>query len=162
MSEELISSTGEKAVVRASGEALTVKAGDAEFTFQVTWEGPAEGRINTLTGARQFFAHQRGDEVEVWLDGEIHRVRRNTSGARANKSSTAFSGEVSAPMPGMVVRVLVSEGAEVSEGDGVVVLESMKMQLTLTAPREGIIRNLAAVPGTMVEQGAVLVHVEAP
>ena len=71
------------------------------------------------------------------------------------------SGEVSikAPMPGMIVDVPVSEGEEVSEGQTVVILESMKMQNELKAPRDGVVQRIGVEPGQSVEQKKVLVTI---
>lgn len=66
---------------------------------------------------------------------------------------------VVAPMPGRVVRVLVSLGDEVSASQGVVVVEAMKMENELRTPRAGRVREIAVTPGTSVEAGRVLVVV---
>jgi len=61
-----------------------------------------------------------------------------------------------APLPGLVIRYEVKEGDRVNEGDAVVVFEAMKMQSTLSAPRDGIIKALTCSPGEKVSKGAVL------
>lgn len=160
MSEELISATGETAVVRASGDTLSVVVGGGERTFTIDWDGVAEGRIGTGARTQRFFAHRRGDEVDLWLNGEIYRLAKVASGVRKTKGNVTASGDVTASMPGVVVRVLATDGDTVVEGDGIVVLESMKMQLTLSAPRAGVVRSLTAVQGTMVQQGDVLARIE--
>jgi biotin carboxyl carrier protein len=65
-----------------------------------------------------------------------------------------------APMPGRVVRVLVLEGDVVEAGQGCVVIEAMKMQNELKAPKAGVVRKLAAGVGETVAAGAVLLVVE--
>lgn len=64
------------------------------------------------------------------------------------------------PMPGRVVRVLVSPGETVTQGQGCVVIEAMKMQNELKAPRAGIVAKLTATVGETVAAGAVLLVVE--
>ena len=59
-------------------------------------------------------------------------------------------------MQGTIVKVAVEEGAPVAEGDLVVVLEAMKMEQPLTAPRDGTVRDLAAEVGATVTSGAVI------
>jgi pyruvate carboxylase subunit B len=67
-------------------------------------------------------------------------------------------GVVKAPMPGLVVRVLVGVGDVVVAGQGLVVLEAMKMENELKAPAAGVVREVRAVQGAAVEKGNVLVE----
>ena len=64
--------------------------------------------------------------------------------------------EVSAPLPGLLVEVRVTEGQRVGEGEVVAVLESMKMHLELRAPRPGVVRALRASVGQEIAQGDTL------
>jgi biotin carboxyl carrier protein len=70
------------------------------------------------------------------------------------------SAQVVAPMPGKVVRVLVSVGAQVEAGDGLVVVEAMKMQNEMKSPGSGTVTALHAEVGATVNAGDVLVIVE--
>ena len=63
-------------------------------------------------------------------------------------------------MPGTVVRVLVAEGQEVEARDILVVVEAMKMEMPLPAPRAGIVRAVHVAEGDTVGRGAVLVELE--
>jgi biotin carboxyl carrier protein len=69
------------------------------------------------------------------------------------------SGEVTirAPMPGLIVAIPVHEGQEVKAGQPVIILESMKMQNELKAPRDGIVQRISVSPGQTVEQKKILV-----
>jgi propionyl-CoA carboxylase alpha chain len=69
-------------------------------------------------------------------------------------------GSLHAPMPGRIVKVLVEEGQEVTDGQVVIVLEAMKMEHSLRAPYDGLVRSITAAPGDQVEAGHVLVVVE--
>jgi biotin carboxyl carrier protein len=69
-------------------------------------------------------------------------------------------GSLHAPMPGRIVKVLVGEGEEVTDGQVVIVLEAMKMEHSLRAPYDGVVRSIASAPGDQVEAGHVLVVVE--
>jgi biotin carboxyl carrier protein len=64
-------------------------------------------------------------------------------------------------MPGRIVRVLVAVGDRVTARQGVVVVEAMKMENELRAPGDGIVKEVAAKPGAVVESGAVLVVIGA-
>jgi biotin carboxyl carrier protein len=82
---------------------------------------------------------------------------------RMRRASGTFSLEgpqrVDAPMPGKVVRVLVKPGDEVAEGQGLVVVEAMKMENELKSPKAGTVVELHAVEGATVESGAKLIVV---
>jgi len=70
------------------------------------------------------------------------------------------SGEVNSPMPGLIVEVLVAVGDEVEAGDTVVILESMKMQNELKAPRAGKVQSVSIENGQTVDKGEFLVNIE--
>jgi biotin carboxyl carrier protein len=67
---------------------------------------------------------------------------------------------VVAPMPGLVVRISVEAGQPVTAGQGVVVVEAMKMENELRAPADGVVARIEVVPGQAVEKGAVLLVLE--
>ena len=80
---------------------------------------------------------------------------------RAPTSAAAVSqGAVTAIMPGKIIRVLVAQGDTVAAGDVVCLLEAMKMENELKAPRAGVIKALYAQPGQDVERGIVLAEIE--
>jgi len=65
-----------------------------------------------------------------------------------------------APMPGKVVRILAAESAEVEAGQGIVVVEAMKMQNEIKSPKKGVVRKVVAAEGAAVNAGDVLAVVE--
>jgi biotin carboxyl carrier protein len=66
--------------------------------------------------------------------------------------------QVKAPMPGLVLSLLVTEGDEVKKGDNLLVLEAMKMENMIKSPTDGIIKNIAVKPGDKVEKNEVLIN----
>jgi biotin carboxyl carrier protein len=82
------------------------------------------------------------------------------SGARKSGAGADGRQQVAAPMPGKVVRVLVGEGDTVEAGQGLVVVEAMKMQNEMKAPKAGKVLSLIARPGATVTAGEVLVTLE--
>jgi pyruvate carboxylase subunit B len=102
----------------------------------------------------------------LWIDGyrfeaealdERTRAIRDLSAATAGPVGPA---PVRAPMPGLVVRVNVKVGDEVQAGQGLVVMEAMKMENELRATAAGRVRSVEVSPGTAVEKGALLVALE--
>lgn len=95
-----------------------------------------------------------GEAVEVEVVDERTRHIRSMVGSGAG---SARSGAVKAPMPGLVVRVLVEPGQQVSAGAGLVVLEAMKMENELRAAAPGVVETVLVRPGQAVEKGQVLI-----
>ena len=87
---------------------------------------------------------------------------RDSRAWRRHGSSAAGEGpqEITAPMPGKIVKVLVTEGQQVSRGQGLMVIEAMKMQNELRAPRAGKVERVYAAEGSGVEAGAKLVRLD--
>ena len=63
-------------------------------------------------------------------------------------------------MPGKVVRVLVAEGDAVQKGDGVIVVEAMKMQNEMKSPKDGVVSKIKIAEGDTVSAGDILVVIE--
>lgn len=96
----------------------------------------------------------RGDLYEVSVEDE--RSRRLAS-ARGDLGHADGDIAVHSPMPGIVISVTVAEGQEVSKGDTVIILESMKMENELRSPRDGVVSHVRVEEGANVEKNQVLV-----
>jgi acetyl-CoA/propionyl-CoA carboxylase biotin carboxyl carrier protein len=107
-----------------------------------------------------------GRRLEVRMPAELgggarpSSVKKPVRRARgAGKVAEASGNSLTSPMQGTVVKVAVEEGAHVSEGDLVVVLEAMKMEQPINAHRSGIVTNLTATAGETVTSGGVLCEI---
>lgn len=100
-----------------------------------------------------------GDRYEVRVEDERLRQLRSMGSAKREEVGEAT---VTAPMPGLVVAVLVEEGQPVKTGDGVVILEAMKMENEIRAPRDGVVRSVRVSPGQTVNQDDVMVQLGPP
>ena len=76
------------------------------------------------------------------------------------RKKTAAGESMMAPMPATVVKVLVEAGQDVAEGAIVLVLEAMKMELPIRAPRDGVVRAVHCTQGELVQPGIALVELE--
>ncbi|MGI8786826.1 MAG: biotin/lipoyl-containing protein [Pyrinomonadaceae bacterium] len=81
-------------------------------------------------------------------------------GTDAGKGQTEGASEIKTAMPGKVVRVLVEAGAEIKQGDGVIIVEAMKMQNEMKSPKDGIIKEIRFAEGATVNAGDVLAVIE--
>jgi len=109
-----------------------------------------------------------GKRVEVVLPAGLGGISSGpAAGAKkpkrsaGKKAGAAVSGDsVTSPMQGTIVKVAVEDGAEVAEGDVVVVLEAMKMEQPLKAHKAGTITGLSAEVGATVGNGEVLCEIK--
>jgi acetyl/propionyl-CoA carboxylase alpha subunit len=116
----------------------------------------------TLQGQRiPVIIASRGDEVFVHLDGEAYALRyRHPLDRLAAQAGGAAEDRMTAPMPGSIVSVAVNAGDAVTKGQALLVMESMKMETTLTAPRDGVVAEIAYAPGQTFERDALLLSLE--
>ena len=102
-------------------------------------------------------------DMQLWVGSMRYAVRvRDPRSLRSRQAADDGKGprKLVAPMPGKVVRVLVQEEAEVEAGQGIIVVEAMKMQNEVKSPKKGVVRKLAASEGANVNSGDVLAIVE--
>jgi len=125
------------------------------------------GAVSLLVDGRSYDVEldESGDEVQVLVDFELLTVDvadERAVSLRAGAAGFSVTGRVlvTAPMPGKVVRVLVAPGAQVTEGQGLVVVEAMKMENELKSPKAGTVVEVFAKEGSAVEANAKLLTVE--
>jgi len=96
-----------------------------------------------------------GTKVQFAYDGEVYTIDVPERGMRARAKHHDHSLE--APMPGLVLKVLVQAGSNVERGAPLVLLEAMKMEHAIVAPRDGVIAAVNCREGEMVQPGVDLV-----
>lgn len=104
------------------------------------------GEMHVIVGSERF-------DVEV-RDPRSLRSRRAAAGQESGPA------KITAPMPGKVVRVLASVGDEVEAGQGVIVVEAMKMQNEIKSPKKGKVTKIAATESSLVNAGDLLAMIE--
>jgi biotin carboxyl carrier protein len=160
----VVSVGGREIEVEVDGDRVTVAGTSLAAALRVIPGTPArqlvlDGRPTVLTmrspGRGEWSLGMAGDrwEAEV-VDERTRHIRSLTAGAERARGPTALR----APMPGLVLRLLVEPGREVARGDGLVVLEAMKMENELKAPAGGVVGAVHVRPGEPVEKGQVLVE----
>lgn len=101
-----------------------------------------------------------GDTRWVSVNGQVAEVEIETGSGRGGRRRAAAGGAMMAPMPATVVKVLVEAGQSVAEGEAVLVLEAMKMELPVRAPRAGVVAAVRCAQGELVQPGVALVDLE--
>jgi len=122
----------------------------------------ADGALSArIDGAmHRFLADAEGDEVRVHDGRQRLRLRAEAVYRRQGESGGGGDHRIRAPMPGRLVLVQARPGDAVKSGDVVLVIEAMKMELALMAPRDGVVAEVRATPGEFVEADAVLATLE--
>jgi len=146
--------------VNVDGEFVVGRVSDVEGTpVRMVTIGSAVHRVVARRGAA------RGDYT-LWVDGhrfDVEALDERTATIRElSKLSAAAAGPAPliAPMPGLVMRINVKAGDTVAKGQGLVVMEAMKMENELRASAAGRVKHVAVAPGTAVEKGTVLIEME--
>ena len=135
-----------------------VRVDDAEFELAV--ENMPDGKLR--------LAGDSGVTVaEVMPTGNGRFVRRGTlefvldRESEGRKRAAAMHGHgLEAPMPGVITKVMVVVGDDVTKGQPLLALEAMKMEHVIRAPRAGRVKSVSASPGQMVQSGTTLVELE--
>jgi biotin carboxyl carrier protein len=166
--------------------AFIAKLGDQSYTVEIEESGKSVYRVSVdgneflvdgkKTGRTNFSlivdnrsfeieVDNTDDEYRVLVDGRnyrIHLVDERRVRVGAAQSGLQFQGRqmVSVPMPGKVIAVLVTVGDAVELGQGLVIVEAMKMENEVRSPISGEVKEIKVKPGDTVEGGALLVIVE--
>jgi biotin carboxyl carrier protein len=145
------------------GTGYRVRIGDRWMDVDLTDIGPYVRSMRLEDGTQFSLVHHRdGTRHEISLGGSTLHVEIIDPAAakrRRNDDPMGASGIVKTLMPGRVVRVLVSKGDTVRKGEGLLILEAMKMENEIQAPAAGTVDELFVTAGQTVEAGADLAHI---
>ncbi len=146
--------------VAREGDEWVVRAGPGEQRLRLTPLEP--GTFLLTSGGRSYLVHAaaHGGRGALHVDGRTleYRVERRAGAGRRGSGAE----DLSAPMPGVVAQVLVREGDRVTPGQALVIVEAMKMEHVIRAPRAGVVRALRVRQGAQVEGGAVVAEIGPP
>lgn len=138
---------------------LTIENENYEGTLVVT--APGEGWLNCQGKILPFYMTQKQETLYIWLNGGTYQVQLATAASRRGLGGHAvLDNEIKAPMPGTILKMLVKPGDTVEANQPLVIMESMKMEMTLSAPATATVKQVSATEGQLVEMGAILVHLE--
>lgn len=166
--------------------ALHLRTGDQSLSLDLSGDTPAVDGDALDARVRRLSSRGTAETVSLVVDGQPHvvTVERDDDGTRVwvggqpievtvkteadlllerfglDAGDTGAEREIKAPMPGLVLRILVAPGDAVQAGQGVAVLEAMKMENELTAPAAGTVAQVHADAGDAVAKGQVLIEID--
>ena len=148
--------------VQINGDQATVNGEPVKATIQALNRDGLHLLRRGNSAVELHLSSQDEDTLQVLVSGR-RLVARITNPLRHGRSraQTGTPGSLTAPMPGLVIQTLVAEGDDVDEGQPLVVMESMKMQMQLRSPQAGRVASLRVQAGQQVDKGTLLVKVEA-
>jgi pyruvate carboxylase subunit B len=155
---------GREIVVEIDGDRILVEGRDRRAHLSPVPGTPLRHLLLDQESLTLAMERRQPGEWSVGHSGVRHDVRvvdertRHIEGLTGRGQSRGGPGTLNAPMPGMVVRVLAAAGQVVEAGQGLVVLEAMKMENELRAPAAGVVQSVAVTAGQTVEKGQLLME----
>jgi biotin carboxyl carrier protein len=153
--------------IRRNGRQVFARVDGREYELEASEPEPNVYLLKHEGRVHEFFVSPRAKVDDPYLvssntgDTEVRLIDpkrlRGSNIAGANSDGAA---EVKTAMPGKVVRLILSEGAAVEKGDAVMVVEAMKMQNDLKAPKAGVVKEIRVTEGQTVASGDVLAIIE--
>ena len=156
--DKIVTISGETAELQVEREGTTIRAGAHAIELVAVRDNEAEIRVGDRTHLVPFVV--QGTTVSFAFDGEVYSADVADKGARPKSRSRDQS--TSAPMPGMVLKIMAAAGDVVTKGAPLLVLEAMKMEHQIVAPRDGKIAAVNCREGEMVQPGIELVTFDEP
>ena len=153
-----ITRDGGRLLARVDQRVYDLEASEPEpNVYSLKYEGRVfEVFVSPQKNAAAAFATRIGStEIEVAIS-DPKRLRGTAAGADAVDGKA----EIRTAMPGKVVRILVANGAQVQKGDGVIVVEAMKMQNEMKSSKDGVVKQIRVAEGDNVGAGDLLVVIE--
>ncbi|MFN8460178.1 MAG: acetyl-CoA carboxylase biotin carboxyl carrier protein subunit [Anaerolineales bacterium] len=120
------------------------------------------GKLSLLIDGERVIAYVSSDGAKRWvtINGQTFALTRQSRTRKSGSGGQRATGELTAPMPGLVRSVNVAEGESVAKGQTLLVLEAMKMEIRIHAPVDGMVKKLLVKQGQTVEREQVLITVE--
>lgn len=142
-----------------SGRSYHARIGDK--TVQVEIIRLQNDRLDLLIDDKRVTAYVSSENAKRWVtaNGQTFLLTKS-SGARRGGHAHHAAGELTAPMPGQIRAVNVSEGDAVTKGQTLMVLEAMKMEIRVQAPMDGTVKKLSVKQGQTVEREQILIEIE--
>ncbi|MBX3283496.1 MAG: biotin/lipoyl-binding protein [Acidobacteria bacterium] len=151
---------------KSEGDRVFAEVDGRQYDLEVL--EPETGQFSLRLGNRRKFearvaVDQEGRSV-VWIDGRSFEVEltdpKRLRGSAGSNAESVGAADVKTAMPGKVVRLIAAVGDSVEKGDGVIVVEAMKMQNEIKAPKNGTVTAIRVAEGDTVNAGQILLSIE--
>jgi biotin carboxyl carrier protein len=141
-----------------AGKSYRAEVGDKTVDVEILHS--EDGKLDFLIDGERVTAWVSSDNSNRWvtINGRTVLLTKQ-SGSRKSGGGHHAAGELTAPMPGQVRAVNVSEGEKVTKGQTLMILEAMKMEIRIQAPGDGTVKKLFVKQGETVEREQMLVEV---
>ena len=142
-----------------SGTSFHIRLG--ERTLDVEILQADDGKLELLVDGKQTTAYVSSDHAKRWVtvNGQTLLLTKSSGVRPRGSTHQRAAGELTAPMPGQVRAVNVTEGEPVTKGQTLLLLEAMKMEIRVQAPRAGVVRKLFVQQGQTVEREQMLIEI---
>lgn len=143
-----------------TGKAYRATLGDETVTAEVLLA--KDGKLDLLIDGKRVIAYVSSDNAKRWvtIHGQTFILTKSSGARKSRHGHHHTAGELTAPMPGQVRAVNVSEGDAVTKGQTLLVLEAMKMEIRIHALQDGIVKKLFVEQGQTVEREQILIEVD--
>jgi biotin carboxyl carrier protein len=143
------------------GSGKSYRATIREKTIDVEILQAKDGKLELLVDGKRVTAYVSSENTRRWVTvNEQTFVLTKSSGAQRKSPGHDHASELAAPMPGQVRAINVAEGESVTKGQTLLVLEAMKMEIRIQAPRDGNVTKLFVKQGQTVEREQMLIEIE--
>jgi 3-methylcrotonyl-CoA carboxylase alpha subunit len=145
--------------VKKTDDKVVVRVENTDYDYQVAESLP--GQLN-LVGKKRYRIHvaRSGEKVWVHANGNVFELMPAVSLSELADHEHANMNSVHAPMPGALIQILVKPGESVERDQVVAIVEAMKMEHNLRAPRAGKVKTIIGSVGLLVDSGAAVVVLE--
>ena len=145
-----------------TGKSYRAAIGDEIFEVEILGSDAARGSLDLLINGERVTAYVSSDGAKRWvtINGQTVVLTKQSGTRRSGGGHHHTAGELTAPMPGQVRAVNVSEGEAVVKGQTLMVLEAMKMEIRIQATQAGVVSKLFVKPGQTVEREQILIEVK--
>ena len=154
-------------ITRGDGSNLTAEIDGRVYELEASEPEPNVYLLKHANRIYQIFVSPNknlGEPSAVSVGDQNYEIKivdpKRLRGSGAIGADATGASEIKTAMPGKVVRVLAAAGAEIKAGDGVIIVEAMKMQNEMKAPRDGIVKEIRFAEGATVNAGDVLAVIE--
>jgi biotin carboxyl carrier protein len=144
-----------------TGKSYHATVGDKTAEIEVLRADAEHGKLDLLIDGERVTVYVSSENAKRWvtINGQTFVLTKSSGARKSGDGHHHAAGELTAPMPGQIRAVNVSEGDVVTKGQTLMILEAMKMEIRIQSPMEGMVKSLAVKVGQTVEREQVLTEI---